>query len=128
RAGDLLVVNDTRVLPARLVGRRGAAGVEVTLHKAEGPDRWRAFARPAKRLKPDDRIDFADGFSASVVEKAEGGEVLLAFDRAGPELIAALERHGGMPLPPYIKRPGGPEAADRRAYQTVFARESGAVA
>lgn len=130
--GDLLVVNDTRVLPARLVGRRGEAGIEVTLHRAEGPDRWRAFARPAKRLKPDDRIVFASGdegdFAATVAEKAEGGEVLLVFEQGGPALIEALERHGAMPLPPYIKRPDGPSTADQRAYQTVFARHPGAVA
>jgi S-adenosylmethionine:tRNA ribosyltransferase-isomerase len=144
RPGDLLVVNDTRVLPARLTGRRGEAGIEVTLHKAEGPDRWRAFARPAKRLKQGDRIVFAaaaqekagrdggDGagrdFAADVVEKHEG-EVLLAFSLGGRALIEALERHGSMPLPPYIKRPrGAADPGDRRAYQTVFARQSGAVA
>ncbi|SMF60651.1 S-adenosylmethionine:tRNA ribosyltransferase-isomerase [Tistlia consotensis] len=132
RAGDLLVVNDTRVLPARLTGKRGEAGVEVTLHKAEGPARWRAFARPAKRLKPGDRIVFASdaegAFAAEVAEKHEGGELALVFERSGPALIEALERHGAMPLPPYIKRPSGAEAADRRAYQTVFAQRSGAVA
>lgn len=137
RPGDLLVVNDTRVLPARLSGRRGDAGIEVTLHKAEGPDRWRAFARPAKRLKQGDRIVFAaaqagDGrgaFEAEVAEKHQGGEVLLAFSFGGPALIEALERHGSMPLPPYIKRPrGAADLGDRHAYQTVFARRSGAVA
>ncbi len=135
RPGDLLVVNDTRVLPARLLGRRGEAGVEVTLHKAEGPARWRAFARPAKRLKPGDRIVFAgaagetadQAFEAEVLERHEG-EVLLAFSRSGPALIEALERHGTMPLPPYIKRAGGPDPVDRQSYQTVFARQSGAVA
>ncbi len=126
--GDILVFNDTRVIPTRLAGRRGAAAVEVTLHKAEGPGRWRAFARPAKRLKPGDRIDFDDGLSAEVAEKAEGGEVTLDFDRQGQALTAALEARGAMPLPPYIRRAAGPDARDREDYQTVFARRDGAVA
>jgi S-adenosylmethionine:tRNA ribosyltransferase-isomerase len=126
--GDILVFNDTRVIPSRLAGRRGAARVEVTLHKAEGPGRWRAFARPARKLKPGDRIDFAGGLSAEVAEKAEGGEVGLAFDREGPDLMAALEAEGAMPLPPYIRRQAGPDPRDRDDYQTVFARNDGAVA
>ena len=127
-AGDILVFNDTRVIPSRLSGRRGAAAVEVTLHKAEGPGRWRAFARPAKRLRPGDRIDFADGLSAEVADKREGGEVTLAFGLEDAALMAALEAQGAMPLPPYIRREGGPEARDRHDYQTVFARRDGAVA
>ena len=126
--GDILVFNDTRVIPTRLAGRRGAAAVEVTLHKAEGPGRWRAFARPAKRLKPGDRIDFAEGFSAELADKAEGGEITLAFDVEGPALTAALEAEGAMPLPPYIRRVEGPDPHDRDDYQTVFARRDGAVA
>jgi S-adenosylmethionine:tRNA ribosyltransferase-isomerase len=125
--GDLLVFNDTRVLATRLAGRRGAAKVEVTLHKAEGAGRWRAFARPAKRLAPGDRIDFAADFSARVADKA-GGEVVLDFGLDGAALAAALERHGAMPLPPYIKRASGDEPRDRADYQTVFARAPGAVA
>ena len=128
RAGDVLVFNDTKVIPTRLAGRRGEARVEVTLHKPEGAGRWRAFARPGKRLRLDDRIDFAEGFAAAVVEKAESGEVVLAFELTGPDLMAALERHGAMPLPPYIRREAGPEARDRADYQTVFARREGAVA
>ncbi len=128
KPGDILVFNDTRVIPTRLAGRRGAAAVEVTLHKAEGPGRWRAFARPAKRLKPGDRIDFAEGFSADVADKAEGGEVTLTFDLEGAALTAALEARGAMPLPPYIRRAEGPDPHDRVDYQTVFARRDGAVA
>jgi len=127
-AGDILVFNDTRVIPTRLAGRRGEAKVEVTLHKAEGAGRWRAFARPAKKLKPGNRIDFAGGLAAEVTEKAEGGEVGLAFDREGPDLMAALEAEGAMPLPPYIRRRAGPDPRDRDDYQTVFARCDGAVA
>jgi S-adenosylmethionine:tRNA ribosyltransferase-isomerase len=127
RPGDLLVFNDTRVIPARLFGKRGAAAVEVTLHKNVAADRWRAFARPARRLRTGDRLDF-DGLSATVVEKGEAGEVELAFDRAGPDLMAALQQSGRMPLPPYIKRPGGADARDRADYQTIYAARDGAVA
>jgi S-adenosylmethionine:tRNA ribosyltransferase-isomerase len=131
RPGDLLVFNDTRVIPARLTGRRGAARVEVTLHKRETDNRWWAFARPAKRLRPGERIEFAADFAARVAAKGEGGEVLLDFETAGDHpaaLPAALRRHGQMPLPPYIRRPHGPEPADAEDYQTVFAAADGAVA
>ena len=127
-AGDLLVLNDTRVIPARLRGRRGNASIEVTLHKAEGGGRWRAFARPAKRLAGGQRVDFAKDFSATVAEKGEGGEILLDFGRADGALIALLERHGEMPLPPYIKRAKGGDASDRADYQTIYAAREGAVA
>jgi S-adenosylmethionine:tRNA ribosyltransferase-isomerase len=128
RPGDLLVFNDTRVIPARLFGRRGAAGVEVTLHKRMAAERWRAFARPARKLKPGDAIAFDGGLSATVAGKGEGGEVELAFDRGGAELMAALAAVGRMPLPPYIKRPGGADERDRSDYQTIFAARDGAVA
>jgi S-adenosylmethionine:tRNA ribosyltransferase-isomerase len=128
RPGDLLVLNDTRVIPARLAGRRGEATIEVTLHKAEGRRRWRAFARPAKRLKVGQRIVFAPDFAAAVAEKGETGEVLLDFGLGDAALVALLERHGEMPLPPYIKRPKGGSAEDRADYQTVYAAREGAVA
>ena len=128
RPGDLLVFNDTRVIPARLFGRRGAAGVEVTLHKGVAADRWRAFARPARKLKQADVIAFDGGLSATVADKGEGGEVELAFDRGGGELMAALAEVGRMPLPPYIKRAGGADERDRTDYQTIFAAKDGAVA
>ncbi len=124
--GDVLVVNDTRVIPARLRGRRGEAGIEVTLHQKRGPQDWRAFARPARRLRVDDEIVFADDFRATVTEKREAGEIGLRF--AGPDVEAALERHGVMPLPPYIDRPREGVAADRQDYQTIYANEPGAVA
>ena len=127
RPGDVMVFNDTRVIPARLFGRRGLAGVEVTLHQRVGLDRWRAFARPAKKLRPGDRIDFAEGFAATVAGKGEAGEVELRFDRSGDDLLAALETFGRMPLPPYIRK-GEADERDRDDYQTVFAREKGAVA
>ncbi|HEV7369540.1 tRNA preQ1(34) S-adenosylmethionine ribosyltransferase-isomerase QueA [Arenibaculum sp.] len=128
RPGDLLVYNDTRVIPARLAGRRGEARVEVTLHRREGPDRWRAFAKPAKRLRPGDTIAFAPGFSAEVVAKHDEGDVGLRFCVGGEALTAALHRHGTVPLPPYIRRPEGATAQDAQDYQTVFASAEGAVA
>jgi S-adenosylmethionine:tRNA ribosyltransferase-isomerase len=131
RPGDVLVVNDTRVIPARLTGRRGDAKVEVTLHKrlepSEGCAAWAAFARPARRLRVGDTIRFADGFAA-VVRCREGGEVLLAFEGDEVYLAQALARHGVMPLPPYIKRPPGGATEDRTNYQTLFAARDGAVA
>jgi S-adenosylmethionine:tRNA ribosyltransferase-isomerase len=127
RCGDVLVCNDTRVIPARLVGRRGTATVEVTLHMSLGPDQWKAFARPAKKLKPGDTIRFAEGFAAEVVDKGEAGEVTLRFDRGGEALMLALEAFGRMPLPPYIRH-GEADDRDRSDYQTVFAAQQGAVA
>ena len=126
RPGDVMVVNDTRVIPARLTGRRGAADVEVTLHRAEAGGSWRAFARPGRRLRLGDSIEFAPGFAARVQARGEGGEVTLGFDRDGEDLRRAIEVHGLMPLPPYIKRPS--DARDRADYQTVFAARDGAVA
>ena len=125
RPGDLLVVNDTRVLPVRLEGRRGIARVAVLLHKRTTDGFWRAFARPAKRLKPGDTIVFAPDFAARV-EAREEGEVTLRFEMAEDEFARKLARHGAAPLPPYIARP--PDARDRVDYQTMFARADGAVA
>jgi S-adenosylmethionine:tRNA ribosyltransferase-isomerase len=127
RAGDLLVFNDTRVIPARLTGHRGAARVSVTLHQMLVADTWRVFAKPAKRLRPGDRIDFTPSFSASVIERGPLGDVVLRFDRGGADLIAALHDNGAVPLPPYI-RGGVADAQDQADYQTLFAKEEGAVA
>ncbi|AWJ83257.1 tRNA preQ1(34) S-adenosylmethionine ribosyltransferase-isomerase QueA [Azospirillum sp. TSH58] len=123
--GDLMVVNDTRVIPARLDGRRGEVRVEITLHKREGEREWATFARPGKRLKPGDVIAIAEDFSAEVVAK-DGMEVRLRFSKGGPELMEALHRHGRMPLPPYIRREA--DEQDAADYQTVFAAREGAVA
>jgi S-adenosylmethionine:tRNA ribosyltransferase-isomerase len=128
RRGDLLVVNDTRVIPARLVGARGAARVEVTLHRALGGGAWRAFAKGAKRLKPGDRLVFGEGFAAELAAKHEEGDVTLRFALEGEAFRQALGHFGDMPLPPYIKRAGGGEARDRADYQTIFAATEGAVA
>ena len=142
RPGDALVLNDTRVIPSRLYGRRWRGGtsarVEIMLHKRDGDDRWQAFARPAKKLAVGERIVFdapgADNacelmrLDAEVEGKGEGGEVRLRFSLTGAYLDAAIVRLGELPLPPYIagKRPTDP--ADATDYQTTYAREDGAVA
>ncbi|MBT5676568.1 MAG: tRNA preQ1(34) S-adenosylmethionine ribosyltransferase-isomerase QueA, partial [Rhodospirillaceae bacterium] len=125
--GDILVLNDTRVVPARLKGKRGEARIEITLLRVLGDGLWSAFARPAKRLKPGQEIVFADDFTARV-EAREGGEVRLRFAFRGEDLRTALERHGSPPLPPYIPRESGPDAQDRTDYQTIHAAHDGAVA
>lgn len=127
RPGDVLVFNDTRVIPAQLEGRRGEAAIGATLHKREGLRAWRAFVRNAKRLKEGDRVDFEAGVAASVVEKGANGSVLLHFHGDEP-IEAVLERAGRMPLPPYIAGKRLADEADRNDYQTMFARENGAVA
>ena len=141
RPGDALVFNDTRVIPARLSGVRDRDGltvaVEATLHKREAPDRWSAFMKPGKRLKPGDRVRFGgDGdaaclagrLDATVVEKTDDGLVALAFDLSGPVLDDAIREAGVMPLPPYIAAQRPEDDRDRSDYQTVFAREDGSVA
>jgi S-adenosylmethionine:tRNA ribosyltransferase-isomerase len=128
RRGDLLVTNDTRVIPARLVGWRGAARIEVTLYRDLGGGAWRAFAKGARRLAQGDRLVFGEDFAATVAAKHPAGDITLSFASEGAAFRAALERHGSMPLPPYIKRPGGGDPRDRADYQTVFAAKDGAVA
>src|SRR3954469_1694741 len=125
--GDVLVFNDTKVIPAQLEGRRGDASIGATLHKREGPREWQAFLRNAKRARVGDTIDFGGGVSVSVVEKDADGSALLHFHGSEPvELL--LERAGRMPLPPYIASKRSADAEDRADYQTMFAREEGAVA
>ena len=127
RPGDCLVFNDTRVIPAQLEGRRGEARIGATLHKREGPREWRAFIRNAKRVRDGDRIDFGSGVTAMSGERGTDGSLLLRFEGEEPVEIL-LERAGRMPLPPYIaaKRPA--DERDASDYQTMFAREKGAVA
>ena len=127
RPGDILVSNDTRVIPARLRGLRGQAGVEVTILERVGLARWTAFARPAKKLKAGDRIVFADDFAALVAEKGDRGQVVLTFEADDAAVLGLVERYGQMPLPPYIRQ-GRADDRDSRDYQTIFAREQGAVA
>lgn len=127
RPGDLLVFNDTRVIPAQLEGTRGAAKIGATLHKREGPRRWRAFIRNAKRLRDGDPIDFGAGVTAIASDRATDGS--FALDFAGDEPVELLlERAGRMPLPPYIAAKRPLDARDAEDYQTIFAREAGAVA
>ena len=128
RRGDLLVFNDTRVIPARLLGTRPSGGkVEALLIRDLGQGRWLSFARPVKRMKPGDSLAFAGGLGATLAAKNEDGSVVLAFDRAGPAFLGALEQGGAVPLPPYI-RGGTADAQDRADYQTLFARHDGSVA
>ncbi|MEO5938674.1 MAG: tRNA preQ1(34) S-adenosylmethionine ribosyltransferase-isomerase QueA [Sphingomonas sp.] len=127
RAGDLLVFNDTRVIPAQLEGRRGEARIGATLHKREGPRRWRAFVRNAKRLRDGDTVDFGSGVSAIASDRTDDGS--FALDFAGDEPVELLlERCGRMPLPPYIASKRATDARDTDDYQTMFADEPGAVA
>jgi S-adenosylmethionine:tRNA ribosyltransferase-isomerase len=125
--GDVLVFNDTKVIPAQLEGCRGEASIGATLHKREGPREWWAFLRNAKRARAGDTIDFGERVTASVVEKSDDGSALLHFHGEEPvELL--LERAGRMPLPPYIALRREVDERDRQDYQTMFAREEGAVA
>ena len=141
RPGDAIVVNDTRVIPARLRGRRLGRGttepvIEATLHQRLDGSRWRAFVKPAKRLSPGDVVRFGtEGnlcllgqLDATVEAKGEGGEVTLAFAFHGPILDQAVEERGAMPLPPYIAARRAPDERDRSDYQTMFAQPEGSVA
>jgi len=123
----VLVFNDTKVIPAQLEGRRGDANVGATLHKREGPREWQAFLRNARRARIGDTIDFGAGVEASVLDKGEDGAALLHFHGEEPVEIL-LDRAGRMPLPPYIASRRPADEADRADYQTMFAREEGAVA
>jgi S-adenosylmethionine:tRNA ribosyltransferase-isomerase len=127
RPGDVLVFNDTKVIPAQLEGRRGAARIGATLHKRAGPREWQAFLRNAKRARVGEAIDFGLDVSATVVEKDDGGSALLHFDGDDP-VDVLLERAGRMPLPPYIASRRPADAVDRADYQTMFALKEGAVA
>jgi S-adenosylmethionine:tRNA ribosyltransferase-isomerase len=141
RPGDALVLNNTRVIPARLAGHRhrdgGAVRVEATLHQRRAPNRWSAFMRPGKRLRPGDRVSFGEtadracllgALDATIESKGEGGEVELAFDLSGPVLDEAIAERGVMPLPPYIAAKRAEDDRDRSDYQTVFADPEGSVA
>lgn len=126
--GDVMVFNDTRVIPARLSGKRRDAKMELTLHMNEGEGRWKAFARPAKKLKVDDIIHFKAGLEALVVEKGEAGEVTIQFNVKGDALRCALDQAGVMPLPPYIASQRGVDDQDLKDYQTIYSAKDGAVA
>ena len=127
RPGDVLIFNDTRVIPAQLEGRRGDASVGATLHKREDLRSWWAFVRNAKRVRDGDVVEFGSNVRATAVRRDDAGAILLHFHGDEPvELL--LERAGEMPLPPYIASKRGADEADRDDYQTIFAHEKGAVA
>ena len=141
RPGDALVFNDTRVIPAQLEGQRVREGgselpVSATLHMRVGPERWKAFARPGKRIKEGDRLIFGHSgnacllgtLNATVESKGEGGEITLLFDLSGPSLDEAIMTVGHIPLPPYIADKRPEDERDEIDYQTIYAREKGAVA
>jgi S-adenosylmethionine:tRNA ribosyltransferase-isomerase len=135
RAGDVLVVNDTRVLPAELKGQRirgeNRAGVSFNLHKRDDANTWRAFARGAKKLAEGDILELGhegDTLKALITEKGDAGEVTIKFELSGAQLDEAIKANGAMPLPPYIGAKRGIEERDKTDYQTVYAAEDGAVA
>jgi S-adenosylmethionine:tRNA ribosyltransferase-isomerase len=130
RPGDVLVANDTQVIPAQLSARRGVAKIGITLDRPTPDGAWSVLARNARRLHRGDVLDF-DGdpsLQARVIGEPSEGAVRLAFNLDGAAFGAALQRAGALALPPYIARPHGPTAQDQSDYQTVFAREAGAVA
>ncbi len=140
RPGDVMVFNDTRVIPARLHGMRHRgelrARVEIMLHRRVADDSWVAFAKPGRKLAPGDRISFGNeagacllaSLEATVEEKSEGGDIKFRFDLSGAALDQAIMAHGALPLPPYIAQKRPTDEQDAHDYQTVYAREDGAVA
>ena len=126
--GDLMIFNDTRVIPARLSGMRRAAKMELTLHMNMSGGVWKAFAKPAKKLKPTDVIIFDGGLEACVLEKGEAGEVTIQFNYSGDRLREALNVAGVMPLPPYIASQRPVDERDELDYQTIYSKNDGAVA
>ncbi len=127
RAGDVLVLNDSRVIPARLLGKKGLGKVELLLHRDLGAGTWEAFAKPARKLKPGDVVQIADDFAARVAAPAQDGMVQINFKESGAVFYEKLTRHGHMPLPPYIRK-GVDRAEDKTRYQTVYAKHEGSVA
>ncbi len=135
RQDDLLVFNDTRVIPARLFGKRGDAAVEATLFKAIGVNQWEALVKNARRLHTGDTVCFypptdpdAEALTAQVLGRGENGTVILEFNADPSELFSLLEKYGVMPLPPYIHREKTEYGEDVKNYQTIFAKHPGAVA
>ncbi len=129
RTGDVLVVNDTRVIPAQLTARRGSARIGITLDQPRPDGAWHALARNARRLHVGDELAFDGGeLGATVLQRHDDGGVVLAFNRHDAAFAEALRCVGALALPPYIIRPGGPLPEDREDYQTVFAEREGAVA
>ena len=128
RSGDLIVVNDTRVIPARILGHRGKAKIQITLDKPLENGRWRILAYPARKLKPGDMVVFSSDFVANVLSSQIRGEVVIDFDRTVDEVLSFFCEFGTVPLPPYISRPEGTDSRDIHDYQTIYADRLGAVA
>lgn len=128
RPGDLLVVNDTKVIPAQLAARRGNAAIGITLDQPRADGAWNALARNARRIKPGDELVFSENLTAQVAERDDAGGVTLRFNLCDEAFWTALAAAGALALPPYIDRPDGPTGEDQSDYQTVFARNQGAVA
>lgn len=124
--GDMLVFNNSKVIPARLFTKVGEKQIEVLLHRKRGDGTWSVFAKPAKKLKEGMTLSFGDGFNAAVKGRTEDGQVIIAFEKEGAALHALLEQHGHMPLPPYIER--ADKESDKSDYQTVYAKHEGSVA
>lgn len=132
-SGDVLVLNDTKVFPARLRGNRIARGttepkIEVMLHKRIAPDRFLSFARPARKLESGDSVLLGENLRANVVAVGEGGEVELGFELTGARLDAMIAAEGETPLPPYIAGKRKADEKDLTDYQTIFAQHEGSVA
>ena len=125
--GDVLVINNTKVLPSRLFGKRGQVNVEVTLHMKTSNNTWKAFLKPGRKCKINDIIMFENDLKAKVVEKYIEGDALLYFNKNSKNILKYVNHQGQMPLPPYIKRNDKNEN-DNKDYQTIFAEEDGAVA
>jgi len=125
---DVLVFNDTKVIPARLYGRRGDAKIEMTLFKQRNLSTWETLIKNARRLHVGDMVEFANNLTATVLEKMENGAVVMQFSLLGADFFAYLHQVGTMPLPPYIKRLWGGKVSDKADYQTIYARYEGAVA
>jgi len=126
--GDCLVLNDTKVIPVRIKGKRDEVNIEATLHKMHTEDSWWAFAKPGKRLKIGNIVSFGNELNAEVMQKEDHSGILFKFNKSGEDLFTALDNCGTMPLPPYIERLKGSDKQDSYDYQTVFAKEKGAVA
>ena len=125
--GDVLVINNTKVIPSRIFGKRDQVNVEVTLHMKIKKNIWRAFLKPGRKCKINDTIIFQNDLKAKVIEKYLQGDVLLHFNKNYENILKDLNYQGQMPLPPYIKRYKKNES-DNKDYQTIFAAEDGAVA
>ncbi len=133
RAGDALVLNDTKVIPARLFGRRIGRGatepkIEILLHQRTAPDSFLAFARPARKLSAGDRLRLASSLDAEILMLGDGGEIELRFEKSAADLDRAIAAEGETPLPPYIVGKRAVDARDILDYQTIFAKQEGSVA